>query len=258
MLKETLLGGEVFDKVKNALTLLRDLEPSEGYYLAFSGGKDSCVIKELAVMAGVKFDAHYNVTTIDPPELVRFIRKFHSDVAWDRPEEHFLKMLVRKGFPQRQRRWCCEEYKERGGDMRMVVTGVRWAESFKRSKRKSVEFCYRNTGKRYLNVIIDWEDSDVWEFIRERKIPYCELYDQGFKRLGCLFCPMVGSMRKVEAQRYPGYVKQFIRAFNLLYANKKRKGLTSVDRWKDGEEMFWWWLSENRESHNPDQGVLFE
>lgn len=61
-----------------AIALLRLHEPPEGYYLAFSGGKDSCVIKELAKRAGVKFDAHYGNTTIDPPELVRFIKKFHA------------------------------------------------------------------------------------------------------------------------------------------------------------------------------------
>lgn len=38
----------------------------EGYYLCFSGGKDSQVIYELAKQAKVKFQAYYNVTTVDP------------------------------------------------------------------------------------------------------------------------------------------------------------------------------------------------
>ena len=47
-------------RIERAVKLLRDNVPPEGYYLAFSGGKDSCVIKKLAGIAGVKYDAHYS------------------------------------------------------------------------------------------------------------------------------------------------------------------------------------------------------
>lgn len=43
------------DKIEVAVQRIQEFEPKEGYYLAFSGGKDSCVIKELANMAGVKY-----------------------------------------------------------------------------------------------------------------------------------------------------------------------------------------------------------
>ena len=68
------------DKVEKAIARLQTYEPPEGYYLCFSGGKDSCVIKALADMAGVKYDAHYAVSSVDPPELVRFIKDEHPDV----------------------------------------------------------------------------------------------------------------------------------------------------------------------------------
>ena len=57
LIEHTLLG--VVDKVENAIEVLRTFEPREGYYLAFSGGKDSIVIKALCDLAGVKYDAHY-------------------------------------------------------------------------------------------------------------------------------------------------------------------------------------------------------
>ena len=47
MLQEKTLFGD-HDKIADSITLLRDLEPTEGYYLAFSGGKDSTCIKALA------------------------------------------------------------------------------------------------------------------------------------------------------------------------------------------------------------------
>lgn len=73
------------NKVETAIERLKTFEPPEGYYLAFSGGKDSVVIKGLADMAGVKYDAHYNLTTVDPPELVQFIKEYHKDVSVEIP-----------------------------------------------------------------------------------------------------------------------------------------------------------------------------
>ena len=75
------------DKVEIAIERIRGFEPEDGYWLAFSRGKDSCLIKALADLAGVKYEAHYSVTGIDPPELVHFIKKYHSDVIWDIPRD---------------------------------------------------------------------------------------------------------------------------------------------------------------------------
>lgn len=256
LIENTLWGIE--DKVKIAIERIKNFCPPEGYYLAFSGGKDSIVIKELADMAGVKYDAHYNVTTIDPPELIYYIRKYHKNVYWERPKIPFLKQLETRGYPQRQRRWCCDEYKERGGQNRIVMTGVRWEESKKRSGRRMVEKCFKDGSKTYLNAIIDWTELDVWEFIRQRKLPYCTLYDQGFTRIGCLFCPMAQqSARMREIARYPRLKAAFIKSFEKLYENKKKQGKTSVDYWKNGADMFGYWIN-NQTKDNPDQTIMFE
>jgi len=261
MLKENLLFG-VVNKIDSAIERLKYFEPSRGYYLAFSGGKDSICIKELADLANVKYDAHYNVTTIDPPELILFIRQYYPDVVFEMPEEPFLKRMTKRGFPQRRRRWCCEEYKERGGEGRFVITGVRREESGGRRYRPIVHHCYKNAyikkGKMVLNPIIDWMERDVWEFIKKRNLNYCKLYDEGWKRIGCLFCPMAGKHRIEEVKLYPKYVELFIKAFEKLYENKKATGKISVNRWKNGEEMFWWWINENREKENPNQYWMFE
>ena len=142
MLKEMTLYGEV-DKVKVAINRLKLHEPPEGYYVAFSGGKDSCVVLDLCKRAGVKYDAHYSVTTVDPPELIYFIRRYYPD-AWEnrmRPETSMWKLIPKKRMPPTQLvRYCCKYFKENGGG-RFVVTGVRHQESAKRAKRKLVETC---------------------------------------------------------------------------------------------------------------------
>jgi phosphoadenosine phosphosulfate reductase len=247
------------ERISIAIRRLKEFEPPEGYYLAFSGGKDSIVTKKLADLARVKYEAHYSHTTIDPPEIIYFMRKYHSDVKVDYPKKPFLQEMVERGFPDRARRWCCKEYKERGGQGRFVITGIRWAESSRRRQRKMIEFCYKDKSKKYLNVIIDWSDDEVWEFIKRHNMPYCKLYDEGWKRIGCLFCPMSRKRRKQDVNRYPRYVSLFIKYFKKLYDRKKEKGLKSVDRWKDGEEMFWWWMaSDPPKRFKDDPFVLFE
>ena len=99
-------GYELQDLVDRSLVLLREHEPEGGYYGCFSGGKDSLAIKHLAGMAGVRVSWHYNVTTIDPPELVRYIRREHPEVAWEWPPHgNFFVRMERKGIPTRRARW---------------------------------------------------------------------------------------------------------------------------------------------------------
>lgn len=138
-LRYTNENGVEVDKVQKAIDRLKLFEPEEGYYLAFSGGKDSQTIYHLAKDAGVKFDAHYNVTSVDPPELVQFIKRVYPDVSIDIPHDRNGKpitmwsLIATKGMPPtRQVRYCCEKLKEASGKGRITVTGVRWAESVRR------------------------------------------------------------------------------------------------------------------------------
>lgn len=132
------------DKVDKAIMRLQAYEPKEGYYLCFSGGKDSCVIKALADMAGVKYDAHYSVSSVDPPELVRFIKDVHPDVEFTYPRDKdgnritMWNLIPKKSMPPtRIVRYCCAILKEQGGKGRLKVTGVRWDESVRRKKSHS-------------------------------------------------------------------------------------------------------------------------
>jgi phosphoadenosine phosphosulfate reductase len=259
MLVENTLWGER-DKVQIAIERLRQFEPEDGYYLAFSGGKDSITIYRLAELAGVQFDAHYNVTTVDPPELVRFIKTHYPQVERHRPEmSMFRLMLQRRNFmpPMRQQRWCCEELKERGGEGRFVVTGIRWAESIRRkTTRQMVERCVpRRT--RMLHPIIDWSDADVWEFIRQQGLEYCCLYDEGFDRLGCILCPSECNPDQIQMQmdRWPQFVKAYTRTFDRLVNLRRQAGRRCT--WANGQELFDWWIQRNTKSA-PQEARLFD
>jgi phosphoadenosine phosphosulfate reductase len=241
-----------------ALDMLREFEPEDGYYLAYSGGKDSTVLLDLARRSGVRFDAHYNLTTVDPPELVYFIRA-QPDVIVESPEETMWDLIVRKRFPPtRYARYCCEVFKERGGQDRWVLTGVRAAESARRSKRQQVESCMRGGIKRYFHPIFHWSDSEVWEYIHSRKLPYCKLYDEGFKRLGCICCPMKGGKGQLrDAERWPKYKAQYLRTFQKML-DKKIAGGFDVGDWRKGQDVWDWWVRPNPAKEDEAQMTIFE
>ena len=286
--------GEIRDKVEMAIHCLQSFEPAEGYYVAFSGGKDSQCIYHLCKMAGVKFDAHYNVTSVDPPEVVRFIKRNYPDVHFDYPRDKDGKIVTmwnlipRKQMPPtRMARYCCQWFKESSGSERVTVTGVRWAESANRAAihgrvdiigkpartkkaaeevgaefkvnrhgsiilnndndedRQLVEMCYR-TRKTLVNPIINWEEEDVWQFLNENGIEHCELYDQGYKRIGCIGCPM-NTTAAAELAARPKYRAMYIRAFNRMLANMKAKNIEIKANWTDGESVMRWWLKQEDE-----------
>lgn len=135
------LNFQGVDKVEVAVKRIQTFEPPEGYYLAFSGGKDSVVVKALCDMAHVKYDAHYNITTVDPPELVRFVKSF-PDVKMEHSRYKdgsivtMWNLIPKKKLPPtRIARYCCDYLKERAGEGRFVITGVRQAESARRKNR---------------------------------------------------------------------------------------------------------------------------
>jgi phosphoadenosine phosphosulfate reductase len=278
LVENTLLGEK--DKVKIAIDLVKAYEPiaiknnANGYYVGFSGGKDSLVIAYLCYLAGVKFELHENHTTVDTPELIYFnrrIKKWFEDkgVSFYKhyPKESMWDLIERKLYPPTRRvRYCCEVLKEKGGMGRFCITGVIWAESASRrnnrelieanaysnkkniiklsndnhENRRILENCVMK-GKHVLNPILHWEDEDVWEFIRKFDIPYCELYDQGWDRLGCIGCPLSSNQEK-ELNMYPDYKENYLRAFRRMTIRRKEKGKEFWTDPSDAEEIMEWWI----------------
>ena len=227
-----------------AIDLLRVLEPPEGYYLAFSGGKDSIVLHEIARRSGVKFDAHYNITNVDPPELVKFIREEYPDVSMDRPKETMWELIVKRGMPPtRISRYSGDDLTEAGGRGRVVLVGIRYDESRARSKQGQVYVC-KKTGRTQIKPIFYWETNEVWQYIESCGLKYPDLYREGFHRLGCVGCPMAGAAaQRAMFNRWPKIGMAYIRAFQRMVDRRKERGKppTGNVNWDTGAEVMRWW-----------------
>lgn len=249
--------------------------------VCISGGKDSSVITELAIRAGIPVEFMHNHTTADAPETVRFVRS-----EFKRLEELGYKctltMPTYKGQrtsmwslipqklmpPTRLVRYCCSILKETGGAGRFISTGVRWAESTSRKntrgiyeklgttkangiilnndnddKRMLFENC-RLKAKRVVNPIIDWTDKDVWDFLNDAKVPVNPLYAEGWCRVGCVGCPMASKAREKEFARWPRYRQLYINAFDKMLLELQRRG-KMAGPWRidtTAQDVFNWWM----------------
>ena len=210
----------------------------DGYYGAFSGGKDSCVIKRCAEMAGIKVKWYYHAA-IDPPELYNFILKEHPDVNVTKLKTPFIDLICKNGLPTRRQKWCCRLIKEHGGDGRFILTGVRAQESSKRSKRKFMEYWRKDgTRKWVVNPVLHWSEQDVWDFIKKENIPYCKLYDEGWRRLGCIGCPE-NTNRHKQFKRWPKTEKMWKKGLQKLWD----RGPNFVKKFDNVDDVWDWWLS---------------
>lgn len=188
--------------------------------------------------------------------------------------------------PTRCIRYCCSVLKEASSPNRMVAVGVRESESYGRQGRdvfatrgktkKDAEFRslqHMNAmfiiDKKYkdkphhecllieaakknkdtiVNPIYHFTDADVWDYIKENQIEVNPLYSKGYKRVGCVGCPLSGRKQQLrEFEDYPKYKLNYIRAFNRMLKRREQNGKKPFLNGyaKTGEEVFRWWIGES-------------
>ena len=231
-------------KVENAIKVIKNYEPKEGYYFGNSGGKDSEVLRHLLIISDVKFEAVHNTTGLGTPEQIRHIKKNHPETKFSFPNTNFRNLVIKNVYPPtRLARYCCAELKERGGYGRTKTLGIRQLESNSRAKnRKQIEVCFEKQTKT-INPLYHWDENDIWRYISENNLKYCELYDKGYDRVGCMFCPYKPNrIRRQESIDYPKQFEYLLQTFELMLKEREKRGLETT--WKNGKEVFEWWLSK--------------
>ena len=291
-------GVALQEKILHSVELIRKAEklalaydPENGYYNTFSGGKDSQCLYHIVKLAGVKHKTHMNLTSVDPPEVIRFVKTQYPDVDLIKPEKSIYQYAVdMKILPTMRVRWCCAKFKESAGAGKVTLIGIRHAESPRRAKRNEVEInnrkfsgnldeldnyrkarnaqkrgrnpkgyrevtivnatgertlgCIRGKESLLISPIINWTDDDVWTFLNTLGITHCELYDQGWHRIGCIGCPMSSAKQKIlENERWPHVKRNWIKAIKAIrnggvYSKKNISGGTSEPTGDYGDYEF--------------------
>ena len=262
--------------------------------ITISGGKDSSVILDLAGKAGIPYEVAHNHTTADAPETVRFVRsefarlesvgiKCICNLPVYKGERTSMWALIplKRTAPTRMTRYCCDVLKEQHCGNRYIVTGVRWAESARRKAnrapheiqhrdkaktvlmlsmdsdedRRTFETCQLK-GKCICNPIVDWSDDDVWDYLQAERVNVNPLYAEGWRRVGCIGCPMAGKHRYEEVARWPKFKTMYLHAFDRMLKAREAAGMSNHGVWGGTVEGVWhWWMED---SILPGQMTMWE
>lgn len=260
-----------------------------GYCVCTSEGKDSRVLGHLMRRAKVKHFYLHNITGIDPPELIYFQRRNFQEyrdmgyLTYDiMPRLSMWRLMEKKTIPPiRQKRYCCAELKEnhvsQQGDA-IVALGVRKAESANRAKkrdeleivthgkhniimpwdnnenRRTFEVCYKQCEKR-VNPIAYWNDTLLWDYIKDTKLEQCSLYEEGYQRLGCIGCPMPGEkQRRRDFARWKAFEAMYLRAFERMTQKRKANGMPV--KHKSAQEWFECWIADEYHETEIDENQI--
>lgn len=223
--------------------------------LCYSGGKDSDVILHLAKMAGIKYNAVYKNTTIDPSGTIKHAKENGVIVA--KPSANFFNLIEKNGLPNRWCRFCCEYLKEyKISDV--VIQGIRIEESRKRAERyKEPNYCRIYGTNKKTNIwlpIREWTSKDVEEFIKTENIQCHSLYyDENGKfcvdrRLGCIGCPLASKNKRIKQfLQYPKFIREYAKRLKIFRDNmtqkRREKGMT------DEEILTSFWGTDNEYEH---------
>lgn len=246
-------------KVSQSVRLIRSVNRCSDVIIAYSGGKDSDVIRSLCIEAKVPFRMVYNSTTIDPPGTIN--RNLSLGAVINRPKKTFLQLVAKKGLPSINRRFCCEVLKEQYIAPRLLL-GIRREESVKREKRYvEPTACRIFSKKKYCDQIypiLFWSNEDIKTYIEGMNVKVHPLYysDGQFdinRRLGCIGCPLQGDRGKRDFLQYPKMLRQWVKAYTqYVNTHKAVEGIY--------EDVLWhlFYSNHGNEKYNQNLHGLFE
>ena len=209
-------------KLDRARLILEVTATSPGFLaanaaVAFTGGKDSSVVLTLwAETLTAQMCGPLRAISVDTgfkfPQVTAFRDKLcdqlNVELILARPQVDLA------GYPVAQNKLsCCRDLKIvplgtalAGSDTTVLFTGIRRDEHPSRAARPYVELrpATETTPEHWqVNPILDWTEIDIWAFITGRGLPYCELYHEGYRSLGCMPCttPCEGCVLGDEGER---------------------------------------------------------
>jgi phosphoadenosine phosphosulfate reductase len=103
-----------------------------------------------------------------------------------------------------KRKLCCgirkvEPLKRALSGLDCWMTGQRREQAVTRAQLQKVEIDAEHGGIVKLNPLADWNARQVWDYIRQHKLPYNKLHDRGYPSIGC--APCTRAVQAIEDSR---------------------------------------------------------
>lgn len=271
---------EAMERIQKFARIARAMELDIA--VGFSGGKDSQVTYDLCKRAGITFTAYFN-HSFESATTLRFIKEHYPEVIWRRDvKEGFIKHIkeTRKGYlPTVQSAYCCQTYKHNSNYVdKCAILGIRKSESNARKNRTTftaknktelkkiktlvsdyfLEQCQSVGGGNLITLhpIVDWTDTDVWDYIHKHKLPINPEYKES-KRVGCIVCCKANFTHNYKALlKYPKLIDAFISARNFEF-NDWKIASDNQDYTYDKPYYICRWLNHSFMPFTPKQEELY-
>lgn len=212
------------------------------FYVAFSGGKDSVVVLDIAKRAlpHNDFKVLFGDTQMEFPDTYKTVAAVEQACAAEkidfiRATSHYSTDVTWRQFgpPATVTRWCCSVHKtapqiialrellQKSDFTGMALIGVRASESLARSKYAYLSKGEKHKGQYSCNPILDWNSAELYLYIYKHRLILNEAYKKGNRRAGCLVCPRATERNEYMARLcYPQEFDAFVSYIKELYQHR--------------------------------------
>ncbi|MHA1267217.1 MAG: phosphoadenosine phosphosulfate reductase domain-containing protein [Candidatus Helarchaeota archaeon] len=207
--------------------------------VSFSGGKDSLCLLLLVLEAIGPIDVFFIDTGIEFQETVEYTRELIKQLnlehkfTYKKARESFWDNLEKFGPPAKDYRWCCKVIKlatvtevlnnKYSGKKVVTFIGSRQYESVSRYQDRKIWtnlFLPQQIG---VSPIHNWPSLLVWLFLLFKKIKINPLYFEGYKRIGCIYCPatrlseleLLRNLHPELYEKWMAFLRRWAKRFNL-------------------------------------------
>lgn len=181
------------EKINKAIEVIKDtLSKAKTPFVVFAGDKDSFATLHLVTsISKSTINVLFIDTSVHFNEIYLFVEKMQKLWGFNLIKERNREALKTLKIAQDKAECCLKLKAEVLRDaiskynINYLFTGIRRDEQ---ESRKNEEYISQKDDYIQVNPIVYFTEQDVWQYIRNHNLPYCSLYDKGYRSIDCMPC----------------------------------------------------------------------